>query len=513
MNTLTDPGGLPVASRPQAPTSESALNLGGAVAGRPRRGIALRAVAAQPWAIQREWLQTICEIADGRVDLDAMLAKWEAKGIPTPESRFRHQLGPLDPNRRYDNVRLKDGVAVIEVLGPIFPRANMVGLISETTTSLDQLTLDLQRATESDLVRAILLDIESPGGVAYGLQEMAEEIRAFSGRKPVVAFVSGLAASAAYWIAAACTEIVISRTAILGSVGVVSGAAIQEKPDQNGFRYIDIVSSNAANKRPDVSSEEGLAEAKRTLDALESEFIGAVARYRSLSPAQVIEQFGQGGVRVGQAAIDAGMADRFGTIEGILAELAGLQGNQATAAPATRQNPESHTMTETNTGAPTNSAAAPSSSPAAAVDPVAKERKRALAIQQAAFPGQEKLVQKLIADGTPKSAALTALIADAKTRNLAVTTLQNVRSDATRAAAALPAPAAIVADSGDAFLRLAHMPPKERAQALFALQGEEGASIRAEFATAQRLEGYLQLKADAAEGRIGLRHVAPALAA
>src|SRR5690606_24272723 len=65
------------------------------------------------------------------------------------------------------------------------------------------------------------LDISSPGGEAAGMSGVAELIRAVRQTKPVLAFVNDVAASAAYGIASATDEIVVSPTSILGSIGVV----------------------------------------------------------------------------------------------------------------------------------------------------------------------------------------------------------------------------------------------------------------------------------------------------
>jgi len=68
-------------------------------------------------------------------------------------------------------------------------------------------------------LQAIVLAVDSPGGEVAGANELAQLDRDAAEQKPVVAFVGGLAASAAYWLIAGATEIVASETAILGSIG------------------------------------------------------------------------------------------------------------------------------------------------------------------------------------------------------------------------------------------------------------------------------------------------------
>lgn len=266
----------------------------------PKRAIS--GILAQPWAIQPEWLTTIIEIARREGDVAEALAKRSATQL-----------------ERADRAQQRGATAIIPILGPIFPRANLITEFSGAT-SLETLSRDLQVAIENQDISSIILDIDSPGGVAAGIDDMAEMIGAAD--KPITAFVGGVGASAAFWLSVAASEIVIARSAIVGSIGVVMGTQVQEHPDRDGFRDIEIVSSNAENKRPDPTSEEGLAEIRQILDAIESNFVEDVARFRGVSVETVLSDFGRGGVSVGAAAVAAGMADRIGTFEGVLADLA-----------------------------------------------------------------------------------------------------------------------------------------------------------------------------------------------
>jgi ClpP class serine protease len=85
------------------------------------------------------------------------------------------------------------------------------------------------------------------------------------------------------------------------------------QPDQSGVIDIEIVSSNAPNKRPDPQSEDGLAQIRSMLDELEGEFILDVARGRGVTSARVKSDFGRGGVLVGRSSVSAGMADMVET--------------------------------------------------------------------------------------------------------------------------------------------------------------------------------------------------------
>lgn len=248
------------------------------------------------WAMQQEALSLLLRIAAREGDPEAVATKLGAR---------------LENSRK---VTLRDGVAVIPVTGPIFRRANLFTEISGAT-SVEMLALDLQRAVENEGARAILLDIDSPGGQATGIGELAGLIAAACKRKPVLCYTGGMAASAGYWLAAACDSITVAPTALVGSIGV-AGAVRRGNSDE-----VEFVSSQSPKKRPDVDTEDGRAEIQRVIDDMAAVFVADVAKYRGVSQTTVLNDFGQGGILVGRAAVRAGMADRIGSYESLMRRL------------------------------------------------------------------------------------------------------------------------------------------------------------------------------------------------
>lgn len=172
-------------------------------------------------------------------------------------------------------------------------------------------------------VRAILLAIDSPGGEAAGCAEFAAAVADARGRKPIVAYVADVGASAAYWIASACDRIICGPSAALGSIGVrMSMADTRDRDARSGVRRFDFVSSQSPFKVNDPATEDGNARIKARVDALAQVFVEAVADNRGVSAAQVLDGFGRGDVLIGAAAVAAGMADGLGTFESVLADLA-----------------------------------------------------------------------------------------------------------------------------------------------------------------------------------------------
>jgi ClpP class serine protease len=132
-------------------------------------------------------------------------------------------------------------------------------------------------------VRAILLDVDSPGGETGGVFDLADRIRAASRVKPVWAVANDMAFSAAYALASAAERVFVSRTSGVGSIGVIALHADQSaKDEQDGVRYTTVFAGarkNDLNPHAPLSDEAfaGLeAEVNRVYDL----FVGTVAQHR-----------------------------------------------------------------------------------------------------------------------------------------------------------------------------------------------------------------------------------------
>jgi signal peptide peptidase SppA len=262
----------------------------------------------QPWAITAEGMELVLAVWS-RGDLFA-----EAK-----ERALQARDGaPLENARA---VTMRDGVAVIPVYGPLFRHASMLTALSGATSYAD-VRKDLQRALDDPSVKAILLDVNSPGGEVDGCGELADAIYAARSVKSVEAYVGGMGASAAYWLGSAASRITCSESALLGSIGVRSAVVdTSESEKQQGVRTVEIISSQSPGKRDRPVDDAVVARAQQVVDDLAAVFIGAVARHRGVTTQAVEERFGQGGVMVGARAIAAGLADEVGNLESVIARL------------------------------------------------------------------------------------------------------------------------------------------------------------------------------------------------
>lgn len=263
---------------------------------------AFTAACSSPWAILPPSLQQILEIScrEHLPDFEAVAAK-----------RARRVDGT-------DTMMIREGgVAILPVIGPVFRYANLFTEFSGGAT-ISTLARDFNAALVDPNVSAILLNIDSPGGEVAGIGEFAQMV--FEGRKkkPIYAYVDSLGASAAYWIASAAEEIVADNSAMIGSIGVVAAVP---NPATKSVREIEFVSSQSPKKRPNPMTESGKSQIQGLVDDLADVFVSTVARNRGVRVQTVLEKFGQGDVLVGSRAVKAGLADRLGSFESLVAEM------------------------------------------------------------------------------------------------------------------------------------------------------------------------------------------------
>ena len=234
---------------------------------------------------------------------------------PSPPARAGRG-GPADADEAPCSIA--NGVATIPVQGELVNRGSYLNSISGLT-SYEALNAALAAAGQDSRVRGVMLDIDSPGGEAAGAMETAAAVRALSQKKPVVAYVNGMAASAAYAIAAGAPTIVAAPSATLGSIGVVwlhldrsqalDGDGVKPTLIHAGAFKVD------GNSLSPLDPRAGAVQAQ--IDDVYDLFTASVGRHR---PA-----LGQAGARktnaavyFGRRAVDAGLADRIGSIDDVM---------------------------------------------------------------------------------------------------------------------------------------------------------------------------------------------------
>ncbi|MFK7902719.1 MAG: signal peptide peptidase SppA [Nitratireductor sp.] len=189
--------------------------------------------------------------------------------------------------------------------------------ISGVITNDKPLLKLLKKLEEEEAVKAVVLDISSPGGSTVGGEAIYEAVRALSKEKPVATSVGSLAASAGYMIASASDHIVARRSSIVGSIGVIFQYADASKLlDKVGVSVNEIKS--APLKAEPSPFHPASDEAKAMIDRLVQDsynwFVDIVAERRSMTNFQV-KRLADGSIFTGSQGKENGLVDALGDEE------------------------------------------------------------------------------------------------------------------------------------------------------------------------------------------------------
>lgn len=271
----------------------------------------LTVTALHPWACEEASLQVILALINERA-----AGEWPSR------EEVMLRLGIRSEEMTAEE---KSPVAIIRAFGPIMPRSSMMSEVSGLT-SVSSLSSQFKAAMEDDDIGTVLFNFDSPGGSSAMIPEFAAEIMAARGTKPIIAVANTLCASAAFWLAAMCDEIVGSPSADIGSVGVYSTHYDNTAARKQMGQKVTIVKSAGSPFKAEFSSDVKLsdtaeAEMQRRVDAVYDDFVAAVAEGRGTTTEDVRENYGQGRVLTARDALAAGMVDRIATFDQVLTQL------------------------------------------------------------------------------------------------------------------------------------------------------------------------------------------------
>ncbi|MBT2748573.1 MULTISPECIES: S49 family peptidase [unclassified Lysobacter] len=251
-----------------------------------------------PLLIQRAKLEVILSVLAPRFDLQT---------LPPPQ---------MAPPNTSTVPRLGDerGIYVLPIHGTLVQRAIGLDALSGLT-SYQSIARRIEAALADDSVRGIVLDIDSPGGEAAGVFDLADTIRAARSIKPIWAVANDSAFSAAYALASASQRLFLTRTAGIGSIGVIALHVDQSQYDAKaGLKFTPI---HAGARKNDATPHSALTDEAR--DSIQTEvnrlyelFVLTVADQRGLSAESVRKT--EAALYFGQDAINVGLADRLGTL-------------------------------------------------------------------------------------------------------------------------------------------------------------------------------------------------------
>jgi signal peptide peptidase SppA len=211
----------------------------------------------------------------------------------------------------------------VPIHGVLVRRAGQIAPDSTLLQSYENLGRVVRSAHRDSRVRGILLDIDSPGGEAGGVFDLADQVRQAGQTKPVWAIANDDGLSAAYAIASSAERIWTTQTGALGSLGVVAVHADQSAFDAHeGVHYTYIFrGARKIDAHPHAAlSGEAQVAIQGEVDRLYGKLIDQVAKHRRTEPARL--QATEAGVYYGEQALERGLADRLGTIDEAHAALA-----------------------------------------------------------------------------------------------------------------------------------------------------------------------------------------------
>ena len=198
------------------------------------------------------------------------------------------------------------------------------GTIVESESTIEKIV----KYRKNEGIKAVILRINSPGGVVAPPQEIYQEIKKTSQEKPVVVSVESIAASGGYYIACAADLIVANPGTLVGSIGVMipieniedllQKVGLKSRIIKSG-KYKDIGSMT----RPMTAEEEAILQ--ELIDDTYNQFVNAVAEGRGMNREEVLK-IADGRIFTGAQAIKLGLIDKLGNLQDAIEIAAGMVG-------------------------------------------------------------------------------------------------------------------------------------------------------------------------------------------
>ena len=313
----------------------------------------LQAVAGRPWAIR----------SDLAIHVQGLLTRSGLAGLrhlaslkdTAHEADQRGPRGPRieacdfcdddAPQAARGPARAAAGravVGIVTIYGTLTQRGDVVNSVQ--TRSTDQVAAEVQAMALDGQLDAIVLDVDSPGGEVYGVPEAWAAISAAAKLKPIVAAANSQAASAALYLASAATEIYVTPSGEVGSVGVYAlhvnaAKALQDAGEEWEFVVADDSPFKVESAPTGPLSDDARGQIKKSVNRYMETFVRDLATGRGVSAKHAREQFGGGRMLGPQEAVAARLADRVGTLQEAIRRAAALGAEQRDARKATGRPP------------------------------------------------------------------------------------------------------------------------------------------------------------------------------
>lgn len=282
-----------------------------------KRELLIAEFLATPWAMMPERLNAVA----------AVLTRWSHNEPASAETMERIAADKSARAARREQLAAAggNGIAVLPLYGVVTQRGNQVDDVSGPgSVSTQRFASILREAIADPAVGGILIDIDSPGGSVYGVAELADEIIAARAQKPVVAIANSLAASAAYWIGASCSEMYVTPGGEVGSIGVWQAHFdYSEALARDGVKPTLISAGKYKVEGNPYAPLDSDAQSfmQSRVDDYYAAFTKAVARGRNVPISQVRSGMGEGRVLGADAALAQNMVDGISTFSDVVKKM------------------------------------------------------------------------------------------------------------------------------------------------------------------------------------------------
>lgn len=272
-----------------------------------------RALAGKLWYVHEQKMQEMLAFLEIKL----------AGGSSAPEVIASIRAANAEAAARAQGASKPGVLAVIPIYGMIMHRQMEDISGGSSGTSTNSLSMALRQAMDDPNVGSIVLDIDSPGGDVDGIDELASEIYQARKQKKITAVSNCLCASAAYYLAAQASEIVVSPSSLTGSIGVYTmhedDSAMLEAAGIK-LELIKYGENKAEGNSLGPLTDSAREHMQQIVDTYGIAFEKAVARGRGVKQDEVHGKFGQGRVFDAKTAVRIGMADRVGTLAEVLGQ-------------------------------------------------------------------------------------------------------------------------------------------------------------------------------------------------
>lgn len=263
-------------------------------------------ITSTPWMITEDALKMMLEIFQSHLDGDISV------------EQLRERYGPVMSEAEHAYSSRAGNVGVLNLSGPIFPKANLMTEMSGAT-SLQQFRSDFRAMLADDNVASILLDIDSPGGLSDHVEETANEIREGRNVKPIYAIANTAMNSAAYYLGSQASQVFATPSAQLGSIGVYTVHTDDSVAKElSGVKQTVIKAGKFKAAMATPLNDETHSHIQELVNATNESFLKNVALGRNKSVDEVREHFGEGGIVTVEHAFNNGMIDGIRTYDQVV---------------------------------------------------------------------------------------------------------------------------------------------------------------------------------------------------